>query len=187
MKPHWPFLIILLFAIQSCIPPTEVDRSKIEFELTDPLVQQILQFQDRRNSDSLAIFETHEDAAYRFLAARACGSYSDPANVEWLTRLLADPVEEVRQMAAWSLGQIGHVSSEKDLMEAFIPIDSSGSFMKTNAHILEALGKFSSDSILNYICAVEHYTASDTQLVEGWLYALYRSGLRKKNCEGPRG
>lgn len=175
--------VSLMMLMNSCFPPLEEDLTSIQFKLTDPVVQQILEARDKRQSDSLVMFFSEAKASYRYLAALSFASYQDTNAVTNLEKLLKDPVEEVRQAVVFSLGQIGHASAEKALIAAFIAVDSIGPFNKTNALILEALGKCGSDSTLSLICDISSTSPDDTLFVYGQMLSLYRFGLRNKFCE----
>ncbi len=174
--------VFILLTIHSCLPPAPEDLTNLDYTMNDPLYRKIKDFQDRRLSDSLYNYLRHSKAVYRMLSAQAFGSYQDSNAIEPLALLLKDPIEEVRQNAAYSLGQIGHIKAEKELINAFIPKDSLGPFQKTNELILEAIGKCGSDSTLNLICKISNYTNANIHLLNGQLLAIYRFGLRNKIC-----
>lgn len=173
---------MLACSLNSCFPPIENVSSSLEYSLKDPVVKQIFEARDKRNSDSLKLFLNNEQAKYRILSAEAFGSYHDSTSVHVLSELLLDPFQEVRQAAVWALGQIGHQSAEKELIKAFIPVDSTGLFLKTNMMILEALGKCGGDSTLQMICNVKSYQSKDTAYILGQILSIYRFGLRGKFC-----
>lgn len=167
----------------SCFPPVEEDLTLINYSLKDPNVQDIFDARDRRNSDSLFLFFNHPKASYRYLAVISFASFKDSSAIEELQAVLNDPVEEVKQAAVFALGQIGHPSAEKALIDAFIPVDSTGPFNQTNAMILEALGRCGTDSTLRFICDISSYASDDTLHVFGQMLAFYRFGLRNKFCD----
>ncbi|HRG32688.1 MAG TPA: peptidylprolyl isomerase [Saprospiraceae bacterium] len=173
---------LLVCSLNSCFPPIENISSSLDYSLSDPIVHQIFEARDRRNSDSLKLFLNSEHGKYRLLSAESFGSFKDSTVVNALIGLLSDPIQEVRQAAVWSLGQIGHQSAEQELIKAFIPVDSSGQFLKTNRMILEALGKCGGDSTLRMICNVKSYQPKDTAYLLGQILAIYRFGLRGKFC-----
>lgn len=173
--------ICLLFQ-WSCFPPLEEDLTKVDYQLKDPNIQKIMDARDRRNSDSLKVFFHHPKASYRYLSALSFASYKDSNSVKDLVKLLQDPVEEVRQAAAFALGQIGDEAAEKYLIQAFIAVDSSGPFNRTNSILLEALGKCGTDSTLHLICNISTLAPDDTLFVYGQMLAFYRYGMRGKIC-----
>ncbi len=179
--------VIILFGLcvslfEACLPPIQEDLNSTSYSKDDPVYRQIKNYQDQRKSDSLIYFLSNPKAAYRLLAAEAFGSYRDSNAISPLQKLLTDNNESVRQAAIFSLGQIGNIKAESELVKAFIPIDSTGPYMLTNAMILEALGKCASDSILNFICKIKTYKETNSILLEGQMLAFFRFGLRNKIC-----
>ncbi len=179
------YILILSLGIGtsiSCVPPEAVDLSNIDYQLDNPEVIQILEWQDRREKDSLALMLSEPKAFKRMLAARALGVCKDSNYVQSLWPLLNDPVESVKQEAIFSLGLIGHSSSESNLIKAFRAVDSTGDFNKTNAMILEALGRCGQDSTLKMICGIKTYSSDNIEYVQGQVLAWFRYGLRGKFC-----
>ncbi len=179
------FFLALLFAVlftESCFPPNEDQDNNVGYTLSDPVVRSIFDAKDRHNRDSLVLYFNHKKAAYRYLAALSFASFKDTAVIPELAKLLKDPVEQVKQAAVFSLGQSFSIKAELPLISAFIAVDSSGPFNKTNGMILEALGKCGSDSTLHLICQIKTYQPDDTFLIYGQMCALYRFGLREKVC-----
>ncbi len=174
--------ILLSLWATSCFPPIEEDLSSTQYSLRDPQVRHIFDLKDKGNIDSLSGYLKEKKASYRYLAAMGFASLKDSASVMHLLPLLSDPVEEVRQAAVFALGQTGHVSAEAELTKAFIAVDSAGAFNKTNALILEALGKCGSKTTLELLCGISSYTPNDTLLVYGQIMAFYRFGLRQLFC-----
>lgn len=58
--------VSLMMLMNSCFPPLEEDLTSIQFKLTDPVVQQILEARDKRQSDSLVLFFSEAKASYRY-------------------------------------------------------------------------------------------------------------------------
>ncbi|HEX5625640.1 MAG TPA: peptidylprolyl isomerase [Saprospiraceae bacterium] len=177
------FFSLLLGVWTSCFPPVEEMDSNLEYSLQDREVRSILDAQDRRQSDTLQLVLKSQKAAHRYLAAMAFASIRDSLAVPSLIEALSDPVEEVRQAAVFALGQTGHPAAEAALIKAFVPVDSTGPFIRTNSMILEALGKCGGDSTLRLICNIHSYSPDDTLLVYGQMAAFYRFGLREKYCD----
>lgn len=180
-------LLSLLFGIciffSACFPPIEENPNDISFKVDDPNIINIWEGKDKKWTETHTAYLSHAKAAYRYATAFALASVRDTATVSALIKNLKDPVEEVRQAAAFALGQIGHPSAENDLISAFINVDSVGPYMKTNAIILEALGKCGGDSTLAKICAIKSYEPKDSSLSYGQIMAIYRFGLRNKFCK----
>ncbi|MFN8281275.1 MAG: peptidylprolyl isomerase [Saprospiraceae bacterium] len=175
-------LLAVFLILESCLPPVQEDLNNISIHKEDPEYRNIKDFQDRRQSDSLARYLTAPRASLRLLAAQAFGSYRDSLSVTKLSNLLNDPVEAVRQAAVYSLGQIGSANAEAPLTKAFVAVDSFGPYLRTNAMILEALGKCGTDSTLQLLCKLQSYKNSHPVLLEGLMAGFYRFGLRGKIC-----
>jgi cyclophilin family peptidyl-prolyl cis-trans isomerase/HEAT repeat protein len=166
----------------SCFPPEDDSLDKIDYKLTDPEVRTILDAQDRHLRDTLLIYFHHKNASYRYLSALAFASVRDTLAIKDLTELLNDHVEEVKQAAAFALGQIANPAAQIALIRSFVAVDSFGAFNKTNAIILEALGKCGTDSTLQLICQIKTYQPDDSLLMYGQMAAFYRFGLREMIC-----
>ena len=95
----------------------KVILTEVRHDLQDSIVRKIHNWQDRLESDSILPFFDHRDPTYRYLAARAFGSTKDPAGIDSLVSHLQDPIREVRLVAAYALGQIGHEKAEQELIK----------------------------------------------------------------------
>jgi len=172
------FLLFLIVAFSSCVPAVKEDLTDVEIDFTDSIQVHILQMQDQQLSDSLIKWLGHEDATYRYLAARSFGSIQDEKAIKPLSKLLKDPISEVRKQAAFSLGQIGSVEAEDWLVESFAIQDSSASTHQFLGEVLEAIGKSGRPQRLEQIATVSTYLPTDTSLVAGQLWSIYRFALR---------
>ncbi|MFK7932782.1 MAG: peptidylprolyl isomerase [Saprospiraceae bacterium] len=177
-----PFLLLPFFLFlsifQSCVPYVEEQLTDIDLDLQDSLLQQLYTFQDEQVTDSLITFFQHKDPTYRYAAALAFGSTKDEAALDSLVVLLKDPVEEVRVAAAYAIGQIGESTVEAQLIGAFEQGDTAKLYNKSNRAILEAVGKSSSDKYLAPLASITTYQPTDTALLEGQAWGLYRYALR---------
>ncbi len=172
-------LLTLIFSASSCIPPGEKTKLKdIRYDFKDPLFQKIHNYQDRALADSLYLYFRHPDPTYRNLAALAFGSIRDSSALDSLYVLLSDDIDQVRASAAFAIGQIGAVSAETRLMNAFEQTDTAGTFARANAAILEAVGKCGSPESLTLLATISTYRPSDTLLLEGQAWGIYRYGIR---------
>lgn len=174
-------LLGLLLWGGGCVPPaSEEIITTVELNPTDSMFQRISDWQDLRQSEDLYPMLYHPNPAYRYLAARAFGSIQDEAAVDSLGRLLADPVEDVRVMAAFALGQIGAPEALPHLIRGFNGQDTTGNKIHypSRRAILEAVGKCGDVATLDQISKVSTYTAQDTALLEGQAWSIYRFGLR---------
>ncbi len=178
----WTWILFVCAWISACVPPEIKDYSITHYSLQDPEVQKIINLQDARLTDSLYGFLQDNRAHIRLLAVRGLGNCKDSNAIERIAGLLKDPIEAVRRQAAFSLGLIGHPKAESPLIQAFIPVDSAGPFLQTNAVILEALGRCGTDSTLRLLCKVKTYKQARPSYLHGWVSAWYRFGLRGKFC-----
>lgn len=177
---YFVFIGILILGLQACTPPSDkkvstVVRTNI-FE--DATAQEIYQLQDARNVDSLLFYLRDADPSYRYAAAMAFASIKDSTIVEQLGELLKDESPDVRYAVAYALGQTQAKAAEPLLIAGFDRFDSTGTSMKVNAAILEAIGKCGSKKALQQMSAVSTYKPSDSILVEGLAWGIYRFGLR---------
>jgi cyclophilin family peptidyl-prolyl cis-trans isomerase/HEAT repeat protein len=173
--------IVILSSFFSCIPPEQGNQrssDKIELNLTDPTVQKLYDFRDKRLSDSLAKYFTNQDATLRYLAALAFASSGDSSQINGLAQLLQDPVEDVRIAAAFALGQTKAAAAEPLLTAAFDGKDSLSNHQRFNAVILEAIGKCGSLESLRQMAAITTYEKTDTLLLEGRNRAIFQFALR---------
>lgn len=174
------FLLLVVIIFYQCIPYKEEVLTDVNFDLSTPEFQQFYDLQDRQELDSLAAYFKHKDPSYRYATAMAFASIKDSKFMNFLGSLLDDPVEEVRNAAAYAIGQIGDEDGEKYLLDAFQAEDPKGEHNEFNAHILEAVGKCGKDTSLFFLSTTETYTNRDTQLCEGQAYGIYRFMFRKK-------
>lgn len=173
-------LFTLLFWGEACVPPEEEEIiTTVELNPADSMFQQISDWQDLRQSEDLYPVLYHPNPAYRYLAARSFASIQEPLAVDSIARLLNDPVEEVRAMAAFALGQIGEATAMPHLIRGFNNQDTSLQHYPSRRAILEAVGKCGDLTNLNQISGVTKYTAQDTALLEGQAWGIYRFGLRQ--------
>ena len=177
-KLHYLFSLFIALLLSQCIPPTEEIITDINIDFKDKTLQQLYTFQDRQATDSLFKFLRHKDPTYRYMGAMAFGSIKDPRALDSLEVLLNDPIDDVKTAAAYALGQIGETASEDKLVAAFNQLDTAGMQKKSNATILEAIGKSASEKFLNPLSSVSTYQPTDTLLLEGQAWSIYRFALR---------
>ncbi|MCB0571504.1 MAG: peptidylprolyl isomerase [Phaeodactylibacter sp.] len=163
----------------SCVPPSNRVITDIDIRTDDPIFRQIHEFQDRQQVDSLYSFFHHEDPTYRYLAAMAFGSIKAPSANDSLAMLLDDPIDAVRAAAAYAIGQAGDASGEALLKQAFARQDTGGVYRQANRAILEAVGKCGTEESLQLLASITTYQTTDTALLEGQAWGIYRFALRK--------
>ncbi len=177
--------VIILLAQFSCTPAPDVVLTEVKVNMRDKNQQRLYDFQDRGMTDSLLTYLTHPDPTFRYLAATAFASVQDSTAVESLAALLADPVEDVRVAAAYAIGQTGGMRSEDFLLRGFASQDTTAAYRRTNSAILEAVGKVGTKPYLNALSTVSTYRVTDTVLLEGQAYGIYRYALR--DMTNPKG
>ena len=173
------FAVIVLLS-NACVPP-EYNREKydgIAIDFADKQVQDIYNLLARQSGDTLMHYLSHANPTYRYLAATAFGALKDRKAVDSLAVLLKDEFVDVRTAAAFSLGQIGDVRAESMLLSAYERRDTTGNFSKFNGAILEAVGKCGSLERLSNLCNISTFKLTDTALLEGQMYGIFRYGLR---------
>jgi cyclophilin family peptidyl-prolyl cis-trans isomerase/HEAT repeat protein len=173
------FAVIVLLS-NACVPP-EYNREKydgIAIDFADKQVQDIYNLLARQSGDTLMRYLSHANPTYRYLAATAFGSLKDRKTVDSLALLLKDEFVDVRTAAAFSLGQIGDVRAEPLLLAAYERRDTTGNFSKFNGAILEAVGKCGSLERLADLCNISTFKLTDTALLEGQMYGIFRYGQR---------
>lgn len=175
---HFFSLLFCSILFSQCVPPTEEILTDIKVDFKNKDLRKIYNFQDQQQTDSLFRYFRHKDPTYRYLAAMAFGSIKDPTALDSLERLLRDPIEEVKIAAAYAIGQIGEKAAEDNLIAAFDQFDSLGLKKRVNATILEAIGKCGSEDFLEALSTIKSYETTDTILLEGQAWGIYRYAYR---------
>lgn len=174
--------LVLFFAVgfwSACVPPTtEEVITTIEIDVQDSIFQRISDWQDLRKAEDLYPMLYHPNPSYRYLAARAFGSFDAPEAIDSLARLLDDPVEDVRSIAAFAMGQQGNALALPHLIRGFAKEDTAMIHAISQRAILEAVGKCGDFPTLEQLSSVTTYTPLDTALLEGQAWGIYRMGLR---------
>ncbi len=179
MRKFFCYLFLAMGLWQSgCLPYEDERLMDVTVDLKDPVFQQIHDYQDRQQMDSLYQFFNHENATYRYLSAVAFGSIRQPEAINQLVTLLSDEVPEVRAGTAYALGQIGDAAAEEYLIDAFDQTDTAGVYKKAHRAILEAIGKCGKPETLELLGTISTYEPTDTALLEGQAWGIYRYALR---------
>ena len=142
-------VFLLTIFLWSCGKPTPEPNV-----FSDPVRVQIAELQDRRQTDSLLVFLSHENPEYRGASALAFASIQDTLAVEKLTILLQDTDKSVQEAAAFALGQTGGTAAFQAL----------SSWVGDSHVVQEALGKTA--------------TQIESSKLNAW--GLYRLALRGK-------
>ncbi len=170
--------LLAVLIMYSCVPVTEEVITDVELSPADPVFQNIIDHQDKAQSDSLYTYFEHSNPGYRYASAMAFASVRDTNALAQLNPLLQDNNEDVRCAAAYAIGQIGHKSGVALLINNFERTDSLKEWTRYNQTVLEAVGKCGTKKELEFISAISSYGVADTLLLLGQAQSLYRFGLR---------
>ena len=141
-------------------------------KFSDAVLAKIGDFRDRRMTDSLYRFFTHENAVYRADAVQAFGSVQDSTSVDHIGKLLLmDTDTAVRKAAAFSMGQIQNTHCERILLGALMKEKHAGVL----AEILDAYGKTTKRWQLDSPAQV-----NDSAKTAAIAWSIYRAGVRNK-------
>jgi len=181
MTNYFKYVLFFLLSIAlfQCVPPEEVVLTEVTRDLRDSTLLEIIRFQDEQKSESLYPFFNDKDPSYRYAAAMAFGSTKDKSGLDSLAKLLKDPIQEVRVAAAYAIGQLGEERGATLLMGAFEQYDTARQYVKSNGIILEAVGKCAPKETLDLLTGITTYKVTDTLLLEGQAFGIYRFAMRK--------
>ncbi len=176
--------IVIISTLESCVPPSlEEVPSEVNLNSKDSIFQLITDLQDRQEVAELYPWLRHRNPNYRYLAARAFASIQAEEAIDSLAALLQDPIDQVRAMAAFALGQSGTPEALPHLVSGFMQEDTALQYAVAQQAILEAVGKCGDLETLELLSTVEEYTPRDTALIEGQAYGIYRFGLQGTTSE----
>ena len=177
INPLFYLCALLGLILTSCIPPSEATYDGVALDINDPVSRKLFEYQDQHLTDSLASYFAHENPSYRYLAARAFGSYSDPTAHKGLVKLLSDPFDLVRSAAAYAIGQQNSPDLANELIKNFAP-DTSRTFSLANSEILQAVGKTGDVETLKLLATTTTYQPTDTALLAGQAWSIFYFGRR---------
>lgn len=148
----------------------------IRLDNKDAVTQQILSLRGKKNIDALLTYLQVENPKHRYTAALVLSAMQDSsANIlAALSKALRDPQPEVRELAAYALGQTRSLEAANILTQAF----REDSAKQVQAQILEAIGYCGNEEQLKYLASAQPYPLADTQLLKGQALAIYRYALR---------
>ncbi len=166
--------------VWSCVPVSDTDdpNADLAIDFKEPEQRRLYDLQDRLEVDSLLQYLEAPQPMLRYLAARAFGSVQSDSAVGPLTKLLLDPVDDIRAAAAYALGQQGDSRAQGALLQAFDFRDTAGVYADANGAILEAIGKVGDTTMLRDLAAVSTYLPTDTSLALGQARGIYRFATR---------
>jgi HEAT repeat protein len=156
--------ILLLCCLGICLQTSFAQTAFYQ----NPTIQKIIDFQDKRQIDSLALFLANGTTAEKIRAMLAFGSIQNPQTVPLLAPFLKHENAELRQATAFSLGQLGSTAIGALLVETSL-LEKNDS---TQASILEALGKSATPESLAYLA---DYQCSNEINCTGQAKGLYRA------------
>ena len=171
---------VLLIAFNACVPAFDRSNEKVDIDLLDPGVQNLLDVQDKQKFDSLLFYMSSENPTEAYVATRAFASFQKENAIDTLIAQLQHSNLEVRSMAAFSLGQIESGKSENALINAFRSKDTLDINNSFNANILEAVGKIGSEKMLNALATTSTYRKGDDKLLLGQARGIYRFAYKGK-------
>ncbi len=169
MKTVYNYLVTILCLLSIGCLPEEPDNS-YNFSIKDEKIQEIIRFQDERNTDELLGYTEHPNITYRYAVANALASVQDEKSVSALVTFLKDEDERVRYVAAYALGQTKSADATKPILKSFGEEKSR----KVQGALLEAIGKTGDKENLRQISTVRNYRETDTLLLEGQSKGIYR-------------
>lgn len=175
-------MLLLMVFWYSCVPVPEDNQEEVIIDLQDEEIRKIYSLQDKQHADSLKLYFTARSATERYLAAMAFASFQTPEVIGELASLLFDKNDQVKEAAAYALGQIGDPASVNLLLEAFDSDDQNVN-SDLNMTILEAIGKCGDQKMLDFMATASNYTLEDDKLLLGQARGIYRFALRGISSE----
>lgn len=163
-------LILAVVVIASCQQKNDNKSISIN-HFSDPVLVQIEEYQDKRDSENLVVFFSNENPIYRAEAAEAFASIQDTTSIEKLSVLLNDKIAKVRKLCAYALGQMYHLDAGIKLKNQ-LDIEDSVAVRKV---LWEALGKCVTKENLEYFTSAQ---IDDPLELEGYSWGIYRMGVR---------
>lgn len=177
---RYTVICVLIVLVVACVPPgdTKIDiPARVDW--SGESADAILQAQDKRAVSNLLPYLSSEEAADRLLAVQAAASFHSADLHEELLRLLKeDDSDQIKQTAAYALGQQKDSTLALSLISAFQAQDTSNYDTPIRGSILEAIGKSGDQATLDLIAGASTYTDDMTHLLLGQARAIYRYGLR---------
>lgn len=171
MKNILPLLFVLVMTVACDQQNSDYHTISANNRFSDEVYQQIAEFQDKRDTDSLIGFFDYEKPQYREAAALAFASVQDSEAVGHLNRLLKDVDTDVRIAAIYALGQMGTDSAQNSLLYSLHMEDT----IVVRKEVLIALGKCITEENYDELLT---FDAMDSMEMEGLAWGLYRAAIR---------
>lgn len=170
---------IALFYMAACMPVEEghpLTLDQISYDQVN--VSSIWQHGVEGHSDSLIPYLRGQNPVERFVALQMFSNKRMEVPLLEVGKLLNDPVERIRNKAAFILGQSGASEATPLLVSAFDRNDSLARQDAFNSIVLEAVGKTGNAKQAYQIAKVTTYTSRDSLLTLGQARALFQFGQR---------
>lgn len=175
-------LLLNIIFFSQCVPPEEEVLTEVNLNFKNKTLQKIYNFQDKQILDSLYTYFRHKDPTFRYASVMAFASIKDETALDSLYPMLNDKIDKVKMAAAYAIGQVGEASDEQKLISAFNPYDTLAK-SQANSAILEAIGKSGDEETLAFLSTISTYEPTDTLLLEGHAWGLYRFAYRNMITE----
>ena len=176
---HWTILFLSFVIVTSCVPPGEEQDASLIIDYSNEEQQAVINAIDRRDTAALRSYLNSEDSNIRYLAAQGASSVQSPVlNVRLIEILKNDPVDDIRFLAAYALGQSRDEDILGEMINSFGEQGESNYNSPVRGTILEAIGKLGDEATLRLIAQTSTYRNTDNHLLLGQARAIYRYGLR---------
>lgn len=164
-------ILLLTLSVVACNTDEETEEevvlTEVNISLDSTNFQQVYDYIDQWQQDSLIPYLSHRDPSFRVLATGGFAGMMDEQYIDEVGKGILDPIVEVRRMAAYTLGQSRNVLALPHLMQVFENQDTLGIDPLTFKYALEAVGKCGDSSYLPLLAGITTYRPRDTLLLEG--------------------
>lgn len=161
-----------------CVPRDESDVGDIHLDVTNPDFMNVVDAEVNQDKLGLLSHMREPNPSVRYQAVSAFSSFQDSTVVDSISQMLKDPITDIREVAAYSLGQLGSARIVDKLKQTFIQKDTGSIDLMLNHNILEAIGKIGTAKDQSLITDISTYRDKDTNLLLGQARSLYRFALR---------
>ena len=158
---------LLLLSVAVLIFSCDDKKTSIN-KFSDKDIVRIYDFKDRRLSDSLYQYLTHENPEYRREAALSFGSVQDSVAVDKIAPLLSDKDRSVQKAAAFALGQTKSLQSAK-ILEEYLSKETDAEVFNEIAEAYGKVAKKWKNFSANYV--------NDSIRAYGVAWSMYRGGV----------
>ena len=174
------FLILTILISLFACRPDSTPQNIFSYEPSkDAKLTRMLQWQSAGMLDSISLYLTHRQPAYRYQAAKILASVDcTDEQKNMMTALLADTSIMVAEITAYTLGQQKDKNLVPHLKGAFKAYDSTQIYQVFNANILEAVGKCGGRDELNLLTGIRTYDHEDSVLVLGQCRGIFQLLLK---------